>query len=156
MYPPIISYAVQYEDCIVYWSMLSIGTLCCVAQWKFTWNMLPCGHILKMRAVGSCDMSVQSYEATYFQFPEYSILYGDCTETFKSHIFFAPCNIDSWTYNFLLLLYTTRQFQAYNFAWHQVQCIAKCNAISYGTQKCFEGISASIHRQPHIPPNLMS
>jgi len=23
---PIISYAVQYEDCIVYWSMLSTGT----------------------------------------------------------------------------------------------------------------------------------
>jgi hypothetical protein len=86
----------KYEDCIVYWSMLYTGTYFYVAQWKFTWNTLPCGHILKIKAVGSSDISVQSYEATYFYFPEYSILYGDCNETFKSHIFFAPCNTDSW------------------------------------------------------------
>jgi len=67
--------------------------LCCPVKVYLKYAV--CGHILKMRVVDSSDTSLQSYEATYCNFPEDSIIHGDCNETFKSHIFFAPCNKDS-------------------------------------------------------------
>ena len=48
-----------------------------------------------MRAVGSSDTSVQYYEVTHCHVPEDRIILTDYNETFKSHISFAPCNIDS-------------------------------------------------------------
>ena len=48
-----------------------------------------------MRAVGSSDTSAQYYEVTYSHVAEDSIILTDYNETFKSHISFAPCNMDS-------------------------------------------------------------
>jgi hypothetical protein len=119
MYLPVISYVVQYEDyCLLQYAVYRHIMLCCSVKVYFKYAA--CGHILKMRAVGSYDTSLQSYEATHCHVPEDSIIHGECNETFKSHIFFVPCNTDSLKYNFLLLLYTTRQFQTHNVAWHQV------------------------------------
>ena len=48
-----------------------------------------------MRSVGSSDTSVEYYEVTYCYVPEDRIIFTDYNGTFKSHIFFAPCNIES-------------------------------------------------------------
>ena len=109
-----------------------------------------------MRAVGSSDTALQSSEATNCHVPEDSIIHGHCNETFQAHIIFAPLNIECWTSNYLLLLYTTRLFSAHNFAWNQVWCLVKWKAIYCGKHKYFGEISVYIHRAPHIPLQLMS
>jgi len=55
--------------------------------------MLPYGHIVKMRAVGASEMSVESYGSPHCHVPEDSITHDDCNENIKTHVFFAPCNI---------------------------------------------------------------
>jgi hypothetical protein len=66
----------------------------------------------------------------------------DCSRlTIKSYIYLAPCNTDTWTYIFLLFIFT-RQFQTHNIAWYHVQCLVKSKPIYYGTHKRF-GVTPS-------------
>ena len=64
--------------------------LCCTV--KVYLKYAACGNILKMRAVGSSDISLEYCEATYCHVPEDSIIHGHCNGAFKSHIHFAACN----------------------------------------------------------------
>ena len=71
MYLPVISYAVEVRKLyfLLKYALYRHIMLCCLVKVYLKYNTLPFGHILKMRAIGSSIISLQSYEATYFHFP---------------------------------------------------------------------------------------